>query len=126
MKQRLRPRAVLLAACVLVVAACASPKPSPPPVDPVKEQIITLQKQLLELQNIQNEVRRKLDEQASLSETLSARIKVLEETDGAARIAPAAAQAGAKPAVQKSAPAKKKTVKQKTKKKKSTVRRQVP
>lgn len=64
----------------LFLTACASGKrPQPlPAVDPVKEQITILQKQFLELQNMQNETRRKVDEQAAAVSALDARVSAME------------------------------------------------
>jgi hypothetical protein len=76
-----RCRAVFFFPIVLLLAipACAShQKPLPPPVDPLKEEVTILQKQLLELQNSQNETSRKVDEQTSLTKSLDARIQALE------------------------------------------------
>lgn len=55
---------------VLALIACA-PATQTQPVDPVKAQITVLQKQLLELQNLQNENRRKVEEQATIAEALA-------------------------------------------------------
>ncbi len=66
------------AALFLSLAGCASPK-APPPVDPTKEQIAILQKQLLELQTVQNETRKKVDEQVALINSLSDRVKSAED-----------------------------------------------
>ena len=68
---------VLPAVLLAVLPGCASPK-TPPPVDPAREQIVILQKQLLELQNAQNETRRKVDEQAATISSLSSRLSEAE------------------------------------------------
>lgn len=112
----------LPAVIVLALIACA-PAVQPPPVDPAKAQITVLQKQLLELQNLQNENRRKVEEQAAITETLSSKVKAMEERRS---IAPASSPsphqiAPIPSSTQKAKSEKKKTVK---KKKKKTVRRQ--
>ncbi len=117
--------ATLPAAIVLALIACA-PAVQPQPADPAKAQITVLQKQLLELQNLQNENRRKVEEQATITEALSSKVKALEERQS---IAPASSpsphQITSMPSsTLKVAPEKKKTVKKKKKKKKKTVRRQ--
>lgn len=66
----------LLFAALLSTAACG-PSKQPPPVDPLKEQISVVQRQLLELQKVQLETRNKVDEQAAINETLSAQVKAL-------------------------------------------------
>ncbi|MHB8843915.1 MAG: hypothetical protein ACYC7L_04130 [Nitrospirota bacterium] len=68
----------LLLAAVLSAAACG-PSKQPPPVDPLKEQISVVQRQLLELQKVQLETRRKVDEQTAVNETLSAQVKALDK-----------------------------------------------
>ncbi len=114
----LRPARILVAFAatfLISLAGCASPK-APPPVDPTKEQIAILQKQLLELQTAQNETRKKLDEQMTLISSLSDRVKSAED-----RLAlPPQKQTSSNP----TAPAKK-DAKGSTKKKKP-VRRQEP
>ena len=77
--------ATLSAVIVLVLIGCA-PAVQPQPVDPAKGQITVLQKQLLELQNLQNENRKKVEEQAAITEALSSKVKALEERQS---IAPA-------------------------------------
>jgi hypothetical protein len=67
------------AVTVFMLAACAPKTPPPPPVDPFKEQLSVLQKQLLELQNNQNDTRKIVDEQAAAVQTLSTKVKTLEE-----------------------------------------------
>jgi hypothetical protein len=64
--------ATLPAAVVLDLLVCA-PAVQPQPTDPTKAQITVLQKQLLELQNLQNEYRRKVEEQATITEDFSPR-----------------------------------------------------
>ncbi len=116
--------ATLPAAIMLACLACA-PAVQPQPEDPAKAQITVLQKQLLELQNLQNENRRKVEEQATITETLSSKVKAMEERRS---IAPASTPSPHQitpipSSTQKAKLEKKKTVKNK-KKKKKTVRRQ--
>ncbi len=101
------------------LAGCASPK-TPPPVDPTREQIIILQKQLLELQNAQIETRKKVDEQAVIISNLSGRIKSAEDRNAVVSVPPQSDQK--KTANTHTAP-KKKPAKGQAKKKKP-VRRQ--
>ena len=115
--------AALVAAILFMLGACA-PVVQPQPVDPTKAQITILQKQLLELQNLQNENRKKVEEQTAVTEALVSKVKALEERQ---IIAPASAPSqhkitSAPSSTLKVAPEKKKTVKKK--KKKKTVRRQ--
>lgn len=116
--------ATLSAVIVFAFVGCA-PAVQPQPADPAKAQITVLQKQLLELQNLQNENRRKVEEQAAITEALSSKVKALEERQSLAPASsPSPHQITSKPSsTQKVAPEKKKTVKKK-KKKKKTVRRQ--
>jgi hypothetical protein len=111
---------IVAVAMPLSSAACGPAKKPQPTVDPVKEQLIILQKQLLELQNNQNETRRLVGEQA-------ARLKSLEEQRTAVPPAPPAAVSGAaqRPDLQ-TAPAKKPVAKKPPKKKKRPPRRQAP
>ncbi len=101
------------------LSGCSSPK-TPPPVDPTREQIVILQKQLLELQNTLNETRRKVDEQAATISSLSGRLN-----DGAVRYAavPSSPHLDQKQAAKSQTATAKRTVKSKGKKKKP-VRRQ--
>ncbi|MEK6743505.1 MAG: hypothetical protein AABZ15_07845 [Nitrospirota bacterium] len=118
--------ATLSAVIVLALVGCA-PAVQPQPADPAKAQITVLQKQLLELQNLQNENRRKVEEQAAITDALSSKVKALEERRSIAPSAsPAPQQITSLPSSsQKVAPEKKKTAKKvKKKKKKKTVRRQ--
>jgi hypothetical protein len=121
-----RPRvyAALLAIMALVLTACASAR-KPQPVDP---QITILQKQLLELQNAQNETRRKVDEQAGVAEALSTRVKAIEERPTVAQAAPPSpSQITSKStSTSLSDPVKKQAKKPVKKKKKKPVRRQEP
>ena len=78
----------------------------------------------MELQNLQNENRRKVEEQATIAATLTLKVKALEERRS---LAPASSPSPHKitsipSSTQKIAPEKKKTAKKK--KKKKTVRRQ--
>lgn len=100
---------------LFLIAACASveePKP-----DPVKEEISILQKQLLELQKLQNETKSKLDESNATVNALSVKIQALEERQTARVVTQA--QIDSKPTTKTPAAAKKKT-----KKVKKKVRRQ--
>jgi len=119
--------ATLPAAIVFALISCA-PAVQPQPVDPAKTQITVLQKQLLELQNLQNENRRKVEEQAAITEALSSKVKALEERRSLAPASsPSPHQLSSMPSsTQKVAQEKKKTAKTKVKKKKKkkTVRRQ--
>lgn len=119
----LRVIAISQAVIVLALIACA-PAVQPQPVDPAKAQITVLQKQLLELQNLQNENRRKVEEQAAITETLSTKVKALEERQAIATALPLTSQqiTSKSSSTQKVASEKKNTVKKK--KKKKTVRRQ--
>ena len=58
------PRVLMIVAVAvpLLSAACGPAKKPQPTVDPVKDQITILQKQLRKLQNGQNETRRRIDE----------------------------------------------------------------
>ena len=118
------PQHLFAAAAVLMasLAGCASPK-VPPPVDPVREQIVILQKQLLELQNAQIDTRKKVDEQAAVIDSLSGRLKVAE----ARQAAPPPPRLGQTQASKSPAASVKRTAKRKGKgKKKKPVRRQEP
>lgn len=125
MTGRLAVSATLSAIIVLALAGCA-PAVQPQPADPAKAQITVLQKQLLELQNLQNENRRKVEEQAAITEALSSKVKALEERRSIASSSPSPQQITSLPSsTQKVAPEKKKTAKKvKKTKKKKTVRRQ--
>lgn len=118
---------IIPAATALLLSACAARQPHPT-VDPTKQQITILQKQLLELQNIQNETRLKIDQQTAATEALSARIKSLEE-QREARLSPASSpeqSIAPKKTSPPSAAVKQKPVKNPPKKKKKTVRRKTP
>ncbi len=110
---------VLPAVLLAVLSGCSPPKTPPPVVDPTKEQIIILQKQLLELQNAQNETRKTVDEQAAAISSLSSRLNDVEARRTAAAASPGLDQKQS--AKSKSAPAKR-TAKSRAKKK--PVRRQ--
>ena len=83
----------LLFAALLVPAACG-PSKQPPTVDPIKEQITVLQRQLLELQKVQLDTRKKVDEQAAVNDALSSKVTAMDkalEEHKAATPPPAAA-----------------------------------
>jgi len=63
---------------LFLLAACAPIQPPPPP-DPLKEQLSTLQKQLLALQKIQADTSVKLEESNATIEALTGKVKELEE-----------------------------------------------
>jgi hypothetical protein len=112
MGRTLQALTIVPAALTVFLTACASGKNPQPPIDPLKEQITILQKQLLELQNVQNEIRRMVDAQASSASELDARIKALEAHRAAAVPQPSAASSK-QPAISKKAPTRaKKTVKE--------------
>jgi hypothetical protein len=116
--------AALSAVIVFVLIGCA-PAVQPQPADPANGQITVLQKQLLELQNLQNENRKKVEEQAAITEALSSKVKALEERQSIAPASRTPRQITSKrSSTPKVAPEKKKTVKKKKAKKKKTVRRQ--
>lgn len=112
----------ILAAVSLLMTAACGPAKQPMP-DPIREEVIVLQKQLLELQNLQNETRARLEESSAAVAALSARLQALEEKQAAkaTAVAPAPVNPGRTPApaVVKAAD-KKKTAKKPRKK----VRRQ--
>jgi len=62
---------------LFLLAACAPIQPPPP--DPLKEQLSTLQKQLLALQKIQADTSVKLEESNTTIEALTGKVKELEE-----------------------------------------------
>ena len=109
-------------AMMVALIACA-PAVQTQPVDPTTAQITILQKQLLELQNLQNENRRRVAEQTAITDTLSLKVKALEERQS---MSPASSQiTPMTSATQKIASEKEKKAKvKKKKKKKKTVRRQ--
>jgi hypothetical protein len=118
--------ALLSASIMPVLFGCAPVvQQQPKPVDPIREQITILQKQLLELQYLQNENRRKVEEQAAIAAALSSKIKALEERQSLAPASlPSSHQITSIPSsTLKAAPVNKKALKKKQKKKK-TVRRQ--
>lgn len=121
------PRVLMIVAVAvpLLSAACGPAKNPQPTVDPVKEQITILQKQLLELQNSQNETRRRVDEQAIATNALSGRVRSLEEQRTPLPPAASSATLSSKQTLtQQIAPAKKPP--KKPVKKKKPVRRQEP
>jgi hypothetical protein len=97
---------VLLITLLIALAACGPPKQ--PPVDPLKEQLSVLQRQLLELQKVQLDTRKKVDEQAAgqaaINETLDNKIKTLDKALEEHKTATAIVSA---PVTTKPAPAKK-------------------
>lgn len=70
------PRSVLAVLFAVLLAGCA-PK-QPPKPDPIREDVTIIQKQLLELQLLQNENRAKLEESTAIITTLSEKIRSLE------------------------------------------------
>lgn len=68
----------LLLATLLAAAACG-PSKQPPPVDPLKEQLSVVQRQLLELQKVQLDTRKKVDDLAAGNDALSAKIAALDK-----------------------------------------------
>ena len=126
MGRAIRAMKIAPLALSLLLTACASGKKSlPPPVDPVKEQITILQKQLLELQNVQNETRRKLDEQANAVNALNARINALEATRSAPPPAQSSEAAGTTSAA-RTAPIKAPSKKKRTAKKRASQQTKTP
>ena len=123
MKGSLRIATVLFITHLLSLTACGPPKQ--PPIEPLKEQISTLQRQLLELQKVQLDTRKKVDEQASsqaaatdaLAGKLSTLDKAVEENRKALADHKAATAIVSTPATTKPAPVKK-PVKKVAKKKK--------
>jgi hypothetical protein len=62
---------------IVYISACAPVQP--PKADPLKEEVIILQKQLLELQRLQIETRTKLDETGLALGAVSGKLQFLEE-----------------------------------------------
>jgi hypothetical protein len=77
----------------LFLTAC-TPVQLPQP-DPLKDEVVILQKQLLVLQKLQLETKTKLDESTATIDMLSAKMKALEDRQNRA----SATQAGPKPAI---------------------------
>jgi hypothetical protein len=77
----LRIATVLFITLLLALTACGTPKQ--PPIEPLKEQISALQRQLLELQKVELDTRKKVDEQASnqaaVNDALAGKISTLEK-----------------------------------------------
>ena len=71
-------RMLTLLPLLATLTMCAPVEPPPIQPDPVKEEITILQKQLLELQKLQNDTKAKLDESTGVITTLSARLKAVE------------------------------------------------
>lgn len=67
----------------LILMACA-PVPPPQPDHFNDEQLDILQKQLLELQKIQNDTKTKLDDAQAVIQSLSIKVKALEEKQAVA------------------------------------------
>ena len=113
------PSLLLLTACVTA--------PPPQPASPSEEQFAILQKQMLELQKIQNDTKTKLDEAYAAMNALSAKVKALEEKQAVSKPqletgATPTIQAASVKSVKKKTPAPKK--KSTAKKKKKKIRRQ--
>lgn len=131
MRYRVRLLTIIPALALLFFASCAPIET--PPQDPTKEQITLLQKQLLELQKIQNDTKTKLDESTSTIDALTERLKTLEERQHIRHAAPPEPTVESAPAEtkkiepeKKQAPLKKKPAKKKAKKKKKPARTQQP
>lgn len=121
---------VILPFALLSLTACAPVEV--PPQDPLKEQITLLQKQLLELQKIQNDMKARIEEASPVNlESIEARLKQLEEKQAAKPMVQPIVTAETKPAEvkkpepeKKPVPAKKKPAKKVKKKKKKPVKKQ--
>src|SRR3990170_4814873 len=113
MRYRVRLLTIIPALALLFFASCAPIET--PPQDPTKEQITLLQKQLLELQKIQNDSKTKLDEIDALAE----RLKTLEERQHIRRAAPPESTVESEPADTKKIEPEKKPIKKTVKKKKA-------
>jgi len=125
MRYRVRLLTIIPALALLFFASCAPIET--PPQDPTKEQITLLQKQLLELQKIQNDTKTKLDEIDSLTE----RLKTLEERQHIRHTPPPepaieSAPADTKKIEPKKKPIKKKAIKKKAKKKRAKTQQPIP
>jgi TolA-binding protein len=90
---------------LLLVTACATAQPPQP--DPLREEVTTLQKQLLELQKLQNETKAKLDESNATIDALSIKIQTLEQRQGAKQTTLVQAGSKSSKAATKKKPAKK-------------------
>jgi outer membrane biosynthesis protein TonB len=131
MRYRARLLTIVPALALLYCTSCAPVEP--PPQDPTKEQITLLQKQLLELQKIQNDTKAKLDESTGTIDTLTSRLKTLEERQHIRPVAPPPPVVESTPAdtkkiepEKKQPPVKKKPAKKKAKKKKKAVKKIQP
>lgn len=125
-KMKYRARLLLIASVPAFVLAAACAPVEPPPQDPTKEQITLLQKQLLELQKVQNDTKQKLDESVTTIESLNSKIMSLEEGQPvrpAPRVEPKPDETTQIQTEKKPAP---KPVKKKKKKKKRTVKKRTP
>lgn len=101
---------VLLAACATV--------PTPQPAPPHEEEITILQKQLLELQKVQLDTKKKLDEANTVIGVLSKKVAALEEKQSGGKSVQGAGPSKPHETSGKktpSDPSKKSTVKKKTK-----------
>jgi hypothetical protein len=109
-------RGILVILSVFLVSSCAPLQPQP---DPVREEVAILQKQLLELQNLQNETKARLDAAASTIGALSLKLQDLEQRQSAreARVIPAAVESKPAAVTSGSKAAAKKAPKKKTRKK---------
>jgi hypothetical protein len=97
--------------CLFLFACAPAQLPQP---DPLKDEVVILQKQLLELQKLQLETKTKVDEAATTIGMLSVKMKALEDRQNRAT-----AQVGSKSAArveQDAAAANKKTAGKKKKK----------
>ena len=124
MREKYQIRLFLFITLLCALSACA---PSVQPmIDPLKEQITVLQRQLLELQKIQLDTRKKLDEQAenqtAVNDTLANKVKTIdkavEDNKKALEDHKTATTVVSAPAPTKQAPAKKPAAKKPVKKKK--------
>ena len=93
----------------------------PPKADPLQEEVIILQKQLLELQKVQNETKTRLEESSGIIAGLSAKVQALEARQTARMTAHAPADKAAAASQDRKPPSQKNKTVKKAKKK---VRRQ--
>ncbi|OGW41625.1 MAG: hypothetical protein A2010_14900 [Nitrospirae bacterium GWD2_57_9] len=105
---------------LFLITACASSQQARQ--DPLREEVAVLQKQLLELQQVQNDTKTRLEESNATISALSVKLKSLEERPSLRAAAPmSAGLRTATPVPDAKTPVSKKKPKKKTKKK---VRRQ--